>query len=246
MKNSVFILAVAIAFSFNADAQDSSRYHERTSISFGGQVGIPQDEFKEVYGEASYGIGGTFVTKNRFPFVYTGLNYSYARMGKLTNDVRLSDGENIFGTPVFETYDATVANKIHRVHLVARFKPFKGKVQPYIEGMAGGAIYNTRMSIEDRSGFERVENSNLETSLAGSIGWSAGLKVEVARGLFVEGRVENLMGSNVRYMDPESLTLDSFGNTNYNMLESQTNSRIFQIGIALDLYENRSNRRRCN
>lgn len=235
MKNSVFILAALLAIGFNADAQVRPRFQERTSISFGGHVGVPQGEFKQVYGESSYGIGGTFVTKNRFPFLYTGLNYTYSRMGKLTDEVLLYDGDNIFGNPVYESHDASVSNKVHRIHGVARFEPFKGKVQPYIEGMAGGVVYNTRMILEDESGFGEVDKSNLETSVAGSIGWAAGLKVQLVRGLFVEGRFENLTGSNVRYMDPESLFMDSFGNVQYNMLESQTNSQIFHLGISLDI-----------
>jgi len=235
MKNSVLIVAAVLAFGFSADAQVRPRFQERTSISFGTQVGVPQGEFKHVYGEAAYGIGGTFVTKNRLPFIYSGLNYTYARMGKLTDEVRLYDGENLFGNPVYESYNASVSNKVHRIHGVVRLEPFKGKVQPYVEGLAGGVIYNTRMVIEDESGFEEASKSNLETSLAGSAGWAAGLKIELSRGLFVEGRMENLRGSNSRYMDPETVIMDSFGNVQYDMLESQTHSRIFHIGISLDI-----------
>jgi len=207
-----------MAFGFNADAQLRSRFQERTSISFGGQLGTPLDEFKDVYGEASYGVGGTFVTKNRFPFVYTGLNYSYARMGKITDEVQVFDGENIYGNPVWEGYDASVSNKVHRIHTVARFEPFKGKVQPYVEGLAGAVIYNSRLTLQEESGFNDPDKSNLETSVAGSLGWSAGLKVQLVSRVFLEGRVENLMGSNVRYMN-----------------QSQTSSRIFQVGISFEL-----------
>jgi len=235
MKNSVIILAAILAFSLKTDGQVRQRLQERTSISFGTQVGIPQGEFAQEYGEASYGIGGTFITKNRFPFTYTGINYTYARMGKLTDEVLLYEGENIFGNPVYERYDASVSNKVHRIHGVARFEPFRGKIQPYIEGLAGGVIYTTRLGLEEVSGYSDTEKSSLETTVAGSIGWAVGLKIQLVRGLFAEGRVETLRGSRASYVDPESVQIDSYGDVQYNMLNSQTNSRLFHIGISLDI-----------
>ncbi len=224
-----------MVFGFNADAQLRSRFKERTSISFGGHLGIPNGEFQDVYGEYLYGVGGTIVTKNRFPFVYTGLNYSYARMGKTTSEIQLLDGENQFGSAVWKGYSASISNKIHRIHAVARFEPFRGKVQPYVEGAVGGVIYNSRMTIQEDSRYAEPEKSNLETSIAGSIGWSAGLKVQVVNRIFIEGRIENLLGSKASYMKPESIYINGYGDADYDMLRSQTNSRVFQLGISFEL-----------
>lgn len=235
MKSLLFTLMAFSIFILDASAQFGRQLQERTSISFGTQVGVPQSEFRDVYGDLSYGIGGSFVTKNKFPFLYTGINYTYARMGKFTEQVSLQSGTDFSGSPVFEEANASLSNKVHRGHIVARLEPFRGRVQPYIEGMAGGVIYNTALKVEKVSDFDsEVSKENLETSVAGSAGWAVGLKFQLMRGLFVEGRMENLLGSNARYVDPESVFMDINENFQYDILQSQTNSKIFHLGISLD------------
>ena len=236
MKNVLVILAL-VFLATEVYGQRNRIARERTIISFGGEVGVPQAEFDEVYGDATFGYGGNFLTKTRLPFIFSGVNIQYARMGKYADEVFIEEGQTLNGTPVFQSASAEAKYKVHTVHGALRFEPFRGPVQPYIEGLAGFKVFSSNVKVidEETRSREVIDKYNLERSMTTSYGWAAGLKIQLTPGIFAEGRVENLFGGNARYIDGESMYMNSQDQFSYDMLESKTNTLLIHLGVSIDI-----------
>lgn len=209
---------------------------ERTSISFGAQLEIPTGEYNQTHNQLNAGIGGSFLTQTKLPFIQSGINFTHAKSGKYEDDIFLDTNENINGNEIYERANFTVNHNIYRTHGVLRFKPFKGPVQPYLDGMAGIKVFSSTARTELEEGRDNyvISKENLEKSLAGSLGWAIGLKIQLTSGLFLEGRYEKLEGGNATYIDTDSFQLNPQGNYQYDLLSSKTNSNLAHLGISLD------------
>ncbi len=233
----LIIIPLLIATCHLANAQrDSTNTREKTSISFGGQMEIPSEEYSLYQTESTFGYGGSFLTRNRIPWFQSGINFTYGQTGKFTDEVSIQEGETYNGTPVFGITDLTVKHKIYRTHGVLRFKPFKGMVQPYIDGMAGMKVFASSAKMEQGEGRSKtvLDRYNIEKSLTSSFGWAAGLKVEITNDFFVEGRYEHMTGGTASYIDEESLYLNASDKLEYDLHESRTNSSLVHLGISID------------
>ncbi len=231
----LFIIFLCMSFSSYTFAQRIPQ-GERTSISFGTQIEIPTGEYNQIHNQLNVGIGGSFLTRTKIPFLQSGINFTYAKTGKYADDIFLETNEFISGTEIYERANLTVKHKIFRTNGVLRFKPFKGPIQPYLEGMAGVKTYTSTAKIEQGEGRNSyvVSRDNIERSFTGSLGWAAGIKIQLTRGVFLEGRYEKTEGGMASYIDSDSFHLNPQGNYEYDLLSSKTNSNIIHLGISLD------------
>lgn len=220
---------------FQANAQQKNK-RARTSISFGTQVEIPTGEFQNIHGESIFGFGGAFLRRSHIPFLQTGINFTYGQAGRYTKDVSMVIGETYNGAPVYEDADVIAKQKVYRTHGALRFVPFKGSVQPYLEGMAGFKMYSTSVKLEQGSGRNSmvVDRYNLERSYTTSYGLAAGIKIELSDGFFIEGKYEHLTGGVAEYVDPNSFSMNSKEEFVYDLNESRTNSSMVHLGVSFD------------
>lgn len=239
----LFLITVStlLLASVHAQLLDRNCRPANTSISFGGELGLPSGDFNSSMGSALYGFGGSFHTDNRNRLFQTGGNFSFAKFGKYSDEMRLYQGESMNGNAVFEDANIDVKHRIYRTHASLRLNPFHGRIQPYVEGLAGLKWFSSSAHITQYSGRakEKLDKYNLERSFTTSYGWAAGVKVEATRGLFIEARYENLMGGQANFINPESFSMTSNEVFDYDMERSKTNISQIHIGISFEF------RRKC-
>ncbi len=226
-------------FTVDASAQNNNPRRQNNrgpSLSLGFQIVQPNGDFKNYYNGNPVGIGGAFLLNGgRSPFAF-GIGYSWQSMGKADESIRIREGENINGDPVYGSGQMAVSSSIHSYHTMARFNPLAGKVQPYVDAIAGFKSFTTKTTITaDNGGYsEVVSEDRAARDVAVSYGWAAGLKLEVVSGIMVEARVEGLIGGQTTFIDPESILIDKEGNMDFDNIESKTNSTVFQLGISFE------------
>ena len=231
----LFILLLCLSFNSYTFAQRVP-LGERTSISFGTQLEIPNGEYNHIHNQLNIGIGGSFLTRTKLPLFQSGINFTYAKTGKYIDDVFLETDEYVDGNPIYQIADFSVKHRIYRTHGVLRFKPFKGPIQPYLDGMAGVKMFSSTAKTEQGQGRDSyvLGRENIERHFAGSIGWALGLKVKLTRRAFLEGRFEKLEGGNASYIDADSFLLNPQGGDDYDLRNSKTSSTLIHLGISLD------------
>jgi hypothetical protein len=212
---------------------------ERTSISFGTQLEIPSGEYNYIHNhnQLNIGIGGSFLTRTKLPLFQSGINFTYAKTGKYIKDIFLETNEYAAGNPIYQIADFSVKHRIYRTHGMLRFKPFKGPIQPYLDGMAGVKMFSSTAKTEQGQGRDSyvIGRENIERHFAASLGWALGLKVRLTRRAFLEGRFEKLEGGHASYIDADSFLLNPQGGYDYDLRNSKTNSTLIHLGVSLDL-----------
>ncbi|MFK7757174.1 MAG: hypothetical protein AB8B53_09615 [Flavobacteriales bacterium] len=227
--------------SVQAQLSDRNCRPAKTTVSFGGELGLPSGEFNSSLGTQTFGFGGSFHTDTRNRIFQTGGNFSFARFGSYSDELSLYQGETLNGNSVFEEANVHVKHRIYRTHASMRLNPFNGRVQPYVEGLAGLKWFSSSAHISQYSGRakEKLNKYNLERSFTSSYGWAAGVKIEAARGVFIEARYENLIGGQASFINPESFSMTSHEVFEYDMERSKTNISQIHIGVSLEF------RRKC-
>ncbi len=240
MKQLSYIVFALILFStFDLSAQRRTRDERGNrgpSLSIGFQVVQPRDEFKSIYEGNPVGIGGLFlINGRRSPFEF-GVGYGWQSMGKQDESIRILEGQDVDGNDIYTSGQITVNSNIKTYQTVARFKPFAGKVQPYIDGILGFKSYTTKTTIlADNGSYSEVIDEDKEAKdVSGVFGWATGIKFEVARSFMLEGRFEALQGGRTTFINPETIEIDKEGGLTYSKENSNTNVYLFQIGFSIE------------
>lgn len=232
----VLLVLTVDAFAQQRNTRNNQQNRRGPSLSIGFQVVQPLDEFKSYYDGNPVGIGGAFlINGGRSPFEF-GVGYSWQSMGKSEESIRIYEGDDVDGDPVYGSGEMTVNSNIHTYQVIARFKPLTGKVQPYVDGIAGIKAFTTKTSILADSGSysEVIDEDKAAKDVSAAYGWAAGLKLEVARGFMLEGRVETVRGGETKFVNPESVEISREGDLTYEINTSKTNAMIYQIGFSLE------------
>ncbi len=191
-------------------------------------IGIPKGEFADTWGRNMFTWGGHVTMPSRLlPFQW-GFAFDYGVMGVKNFTVPVS-------MPELTATEGKLAvrAKVLSYHPLLRFSPFKGKVRPYVDGMAGFRQFTTKstMSVDGlQEPLLRERNAN---DFALSAGWAGGLMVRLGGIGYVEGRVERMYSGSASYVDPASIGVDNAGNLNYQVLESRTDGVNVLIGVGL-------------
>lgn len=237
----ILVLATATILAVSkSHAQQNERIQRNIqgrgpSLSVGFQVVEPRGEFSQFYNGNPIGIGGAFLLNGQRSVFEFGVGYSWQSMGKSDESIRILEGEDINGNAVYGSGEMRVNSNIYTYHALARFRPFTGKVQFYLDGIAGFKAFTTKTTImaDNGSYSEVVSENRTARDVAASFGWAAGLQLGVTRDLFVEGRFESLQGGQTSFVDPESVKIDKDGNLDYTSVRSSTNTFVFQLGMSL-------------
>lgn len=199
-----------------------------TTLSIGGTVGTPLGQFNEEYGKAILGLGGNIsVPMMGILPLETGFAFNWGRLGAeretvVVDQAYLSTNEGELRT----------TSNMYSFHLQGRFRPFTGRVSPYVDGLAGVRTFSTRTRITVEGLEEDLSNERNALDATWSYGWAAGIQVKVGAPLYVEARVEKLQGHKVDYVDPETIIVTPSGQVEYQLRSSHTDVFNVHLGIG--------------
>lgn len=210
-------------------AQVATAQLQRRPTTLGGglEIGIPYGEFDEALNKQMAGVSANLTLPMRLLPFDIGFDFAWARMGSEREVVAVNE-EHIDAS----TGDLRTRSEVYGYHGQLRFKPFNGKVSPYIEGMAGLRQFTTKTDITVDGMDEPLMTQRNTNSFVGSYGWAAGIQVAPSKVFYIEGRVERLEGGQVTYVDPTSIALTPDGDVTYSTLTSGANVVNVHLGIG--------------
>lgn len=210
------------------------RYFRVPTLSVGFEFAFPQNEFNDNFAGVPVGVGGQFLTNNgtRSPFEF-GLGFSWLSRGSSTEPVWLLEGVDINGNEIYTRADLSINSNIYTYNGIVRFKPLLGRVQPYVDGLAGVRNFSTVSVIRPEDGSDPTRQRQTR-DFAFTYGYAAGVKVRVIPNMLVEGRFSNLYGTQVSFVDRETLKLGNNNEIDYEEKSSRTDMFIVHLGVCFE------------
>ncbi len=222
MRSAILIAAVLAATAASAQ-------HKGYQGNLGGTIGmgIPQGEFADTWAKDMFTWGGhVTLPAQRLPFQW-GFAFGYGTMGSLKSKVPVAVPE-LMATEG----DLAVKARVLSYHALLRFSPSKGKVRPYVEGLAGGRQFTTLSTITVDGLHQPVSRERSANDFALSTGWAAGLMVGLGSFGYIEARTERFYSGNASYVDPASIAVDQQGAVSFSTLESATGTLNLLVGMG--------------
>lgn len=230
MKNLALHLMLAMAvwvlFGQQVTAQ---RGGHQTAIGAGLQTAIPFGDFAREYNDTPVGIGATLTAPTfRNSPVHFGFGFAWNTLGTAREDIYISDGE------AFSTAKMKATTNRYSYNAIARLSPFRGRMQPYVEGIAGFSTYISKAEIDGTyiNGVEFESSERIENNMAWNYGWGAGLQLRLAPHVFLDGRVERLYSSGTSFINQKELAIDNYGNLDYEMINARPQFMTVQVGLT--------------
>jgi hypothetical protein len=235
MKKQVLFSVLASVLFFCADDALAQRRRGPT-LTFGGQVAQPIGEFSQQFDGYPAGLTGQFVAPlGRSPLEF-GFGYSWNNMGSQNKDISALVYTDSLGTDIYEEGTLRVRSNTNRYQAIARFRPFTGRIQPYVDAFAGIEAYKMKTDITlDNQGYTSADNSvRQHLDMTYVYGWGAGLRIELAADVFLEGRFESITGGMVKYVDKESIVINDDNSVTFDTKQSATSKYTYSLGIAFE------------
>ena len=232
-----FLMAIVFvtAIRLNACAQESDTVRfDYLSFYINAQVAVPAKEFRAAInnsvGDLGVGLAGGFLfsplgQKKPSPIllgVDIGyLNYGVEKINATSGDPALKITHNIF------SFDG-----------VGRLRPYnhKGKITPFIDGLLGLKLYNTRVKI-DKTFLDTIFNNDEAEVLKNvnnsgvNFGMGCGFYTHSPNGIGFTMRGLYMWGDEVNYVVRNSMKINN-GTLSYEMTAANTSMFIIQLGIT--------------
>lgn len=156
-------------------------------------------------------------------------------MGSQNKEINAYAYTDSSGADIYEEGTMRIRSNINRYQAIGRFRPFAGRIQPYVDAFAGIEAYKTKTDITlDNQGYSSASNSTRQhLDMTYSYGWAAGLRFQLAPSIFMEGRFENITGGMVKYVDEASIVVHDDNTITFDTRQSATNKYTYQLGIAI-------------
>jgi hypothetical protein len=231
MRNYILFVAVTAVLSIDSVGLLAQR---GPSLNAGLQLVQPLGEFASNYDGLPAGIGGSFSMPIRRSPIEWGIGYAWNSMGSSNRDIiALINTDSITGN-VYSDGKLAIRSTSNRYNLHARFRPLKGRIQPYGDVFSGLETFKTTTTITiDNSGFSSELSTNRDhLDMTFFYGWALGLRVRLAPAIFVEARYENIIGAEVQYVNDNSIELNNDNSIAFDLKESRTNKGVYQVGVA--------------
>jgi hypothetical protein len=213
----------------------TSAQNENNNNDFQGTVGgglglsIPTGEFDRSWGKNMFQLGAHLgFPLGHIPVVQGGFAFGYSVMG--SNDRTVPITTEYVG--ITEGM-LTTRCKVFSYHPLLRLSPLRGRIRPYVDGMAGFRQFSTTSKVTADGVEENISKERNETDVAFSTGWAAGVMVTLGDVAYMELRVERFDSGEATYVDPESVTVSDQGTVSFNTLTSNTDATNVTIGIGL-------------
>jgi hypothetical protein len=233
MRIAILLLSVGL---IGADAwaqQGSSRWQARfrdrpATLSAGLEIGIPVGAFADDWGREIVGFSANAAVPMRLLPFDLGFDFAWGRMGGESSVVAVNEA---FLTAT--SGNLKVNSNVYGYHAVARFKPTAGKINPYIEGLAGLRQFTTKSELRVDGVDSPVRKDRNANSFVGSAGWALGLQVAPNNSFYIEGRVERMNTGKVAYVDPRTIRIDASGDVTYETRATNTRTVNVHIGVGM-------------
>lgn len=233
-------LTLAILFAFTSFQMLSQANNYRSpSISVGFQVSDPQLEFKEQYKGNPRGIVVTYAHNLSQSPVDWLLDFSWNSMNSESREIAVYAGKDNEGDEIYEQGKLIFNSNIYSYHVGARFRPLKGRVQPYVDVLAGMKYFSSKRKIQvthvaedGKKTTQVLEKNNELRDHTWSSGWAAGVRFKLTDAIMIEGRFENLRGGGVDWADPNSIVIEEEDNIIFSTKTTATNAMKYQLGLC--------------
>ncbi|MFT2007658.1 hypothetical protein ACMA1I_03215 [Pontibacter sp. 13R65] len=203
------------------------------SVYIGPTYTVPIGDYRQAYPHAN-ALGGTFgllLNPRKYPSpLEVGLQVSYLSQGIDKNRSSYSSAY-----PILKTSHSQVP-----LHLVARVKPLKEmRIMPYIEGLAGITIFNTRTKLKEdifdfmRDDHEAVVLDRYRTTVI-SFGVGAGLRFwgNKSKTAYTDLRVTYLQSPFTNYVKKGDVRVLLDGFPDYHLTRSETNMLLINLNLV--------------
>ena len=229
------LLTLAMATATMSFAQRYSRLPReprKPSLELGLQLGNPEGHYETVYSGTPAGLNVNLsIPLNRWSPLEIGADMSFNAMGSRSRDIPVTDDWG-YAT----TGDLDVRSSVHSYHAMARFRPFNGRIKPYVDGYYGTKQHRTVMDLDYNNGYENVtlQRDVLESDWTYSYGYGVGLQVEFAPHLNLDIRAQRMNGGGTTMVDRNSVEIFSDGGVGYDVV-STPNSPINLTTVGLTI-----------
>lgn len=205
------------------------------SLSIGIVVMEPQGAFDRNYDGIPAGINGQFMINMGNAPIDFGGGFAWFSRGGTSSDIDIYEGTDADGDDYYVEGTMDVNSNIYAYDAIARFRPFNGIIQPYGDAIAGFQTYSTKTKITAIDGNTEDIVDRAHRDFAVSFGWAAGLKVKISPSIAVEGRFSNIIGSEVKFVDRESVEINADGDLFFDQKNSSTSHYLYQVGVSFTL-----------
>jgi hypothetical protein len=209
---------------------------ERFQVNASFIPGFPMNEFRTNVQKVGLGGSGDFVYRFKGSPISVGASFGVMVYGSESR-------QEWFSAEIPEVIvDVTTRNYILMCHLLLRLQPPKGKIRPYLDGLAGFNYLWTETGVYDRDGFNQEIASDVNFSdWTWSFGIGGGLMLpiyEKKRGersgpfaLFLDFGARYLKGGKAEYLKEGSIIQDN-GRMIYDINESSTDLITIRAGLS--------------
>jgi hypothetical protein len=227
---------LALLLGITAVAQRNVRNPRKPTLNFGVQVMQPIGQFAETFEGYPAGFAGQF----HFPIarspIEIGLGAAWNSMGAQNEQVLVGTGfVDLQGDEIVSEGRIRMGSNNYRYTSMLRFRPFAGLIQPYAELVAGVETYSTttRISMNDPA-YQATPGRDVHQRDVGvTTGWAAGLALELVDGISINGRFENLRGSEATYVDGNTLVLTNEQELRFETRTSATDKYTYTVGVTI-------------
>jgi hypothetical protein len=198
-------------------------------------VGLPQGDFKTNVDNLGYGVElhGTLWSPSKERPVTFGLNASYLIYGLKTE-------RRPFSLTIPEVgVDVTRTNSLASMHLMIQVNPFGGTIQPYLEGLFGGAYIFTTTEIKSENLGQQIASSTNYDDFTWSYGAGAGLLILLNKelgdvsSLYLDLKARYMYGTEAQYLTDTGIVINPANNqVYYYPKKSKTDLLSFHIGVT--------------
>lgn len=198
-------------------------------------IGVPQGDFKSNVNNLGYGFEfhGTLWSPSAAQPVTFGLNVGYLIYG-------LKAERRPFSLTIPEVgVDVTRTNSLANMHLLIQVNPFGGTIQPYVEGLFGGAYIFTTTDIRSEYNNAEIASSVNYDDFTWSYGAGAGLLILLKKdlgdvsALFLDFKARYIYGTEAQYLTDTGIVINpANGEVYYYPKKSKTDLLSFQIGVV--------------
>jgi len=227
----------------NIETSSPEALKNNVILNFGGILGLPHGEFKDISNNWGYGIS-VKLAYNPFHSLLVG---EYVRPFLLGLEVQHiwfgAKTENFSQTEDFYVNDieSRVSSGALGIGLSGRCEFLSYKFYPFIEYSAGFRFFSgsnnvtiTKTPRPNVQGSITTDNASrtLEASTVGYYGFGGGLGFSNGHHFRFELKLNYQYGGNATYIDPESVAFDSNNRISYKTKSSKTNMFIPFIGCS--------------
>lgn len=208
----------------------SQTHNYQMGINAGIQSSIPMGKFADQTKGIFTGFGGSFTVPTwRNSPVHVGFGYGWNKLGRNAQDIMVPDVKD--GKTMASFAIQTVR---HTYDVLLRLSPFRGRVQPFAEGIGGWSNFITRSDLKTHysNGEKGDSRERLYNEASLNYGWGLGMQIRLLPHVFLEGKMQRIYATDTSVFNHESLVIAENGALEYETIEERPEFVTIQAGLT--------------